>query len=100
MNRKHIQLTSKNRCVTLYVTDWRRTLRIGRRASRTACDAERRTIVEPGASSTASHQIPTDSSETAYANRRVFRRFASLAVPQSCSSFGRGFRWVENSMRA
>ncbi|MCF5490752.1 DUF1534 domain-containing protein [Pseudomonas syringae] len=32
--------------VTLRVTDLRRTFRIGRRASRTACDAEHRTIVE------------------------------------------------------
>ncbi|POQ09889.1 hypothetical protein CXB40_02120 [Pseudomonas syringae pv. avii] len=39
-------LTSQNRCVTLHVTDLRRTFKIGRRASRTACDAERRTIVD------------------------------------------------------
>ncbi|NVL36062.1 DUF1534 domain-containing protein [Pseudomonas syringae pv. actinidiae] len=32
--------------VTLRVTSLRRRLKIGRRASRTACDAERRTIVE------------------------------------------------------
>ncbi|RMQ39189.1 putative MoxR protein [Pseudomonas syringae pv. actinidiae] len=34
--------------------------------------------------------MPTDSSETAYAHRRVFVRFASLAVPQSCSCFRKG----------
>ncbi|RMU42662.1 hypothetical protein ALP30_104174 [Pseudomonas syringae pv. primulae] len=45
MSRKHIQLTSQNRCVMLRVTNLRSTLKIGRRASRTAC-AERRTIVE------------------------------------------------------
>ncbi|AYL16637.1 DUF1534 domain-containing protein [Pseudomonas syringae pv. actinidiae] len=39
-------MTSQNRCVTLCITGLRRTLKIGRRASRTACDAERRTIVD------------------------------------------------------
>ncbi|QHE98375.1 DUF1534 domain-containing protein [Pseudomonas syringae pv. maculicola str. ES4326] len=32
--------------MTRSVTDLHRTLKIGRRASRTACDAERRTIVD------------------------------------------------------
>ncbi|RMR10898.1 hypothetical protein ALP92_103791 [Pseudomonas syringae pv. primulae] len=45
MSRKQTPLTSQNRSVMLRATDLRRILRIGRRASRTACDAERRTIV-------------------------------------------------------
>ncbi|RMQ27147.1 hypothetical protein ALQ08_104369 [Pseudomonas syringae pv. delphinii] len=39
-------MTSQNHSVMLRATDLRRTLRIGRRASRTACYAERRTIIE------------------------------------------------------
>ncbi|QHE97584.1 DUF1534 domain-containing protein [Pseudomonas syringae pv. maculicola str. ES4326] len=45
MSPEHIQLTSHNCFVAQSVTDLHRTLKIGRRASRTACDAERRTIV-------------------------------------------------------
>ncbi|WP_221034759.1 hypothetical protein, partial [Pseudomonas syringae] len=50
LSRKQTSLTSQNRSVMLRATDLRRTLKIGRRASRTACDAERRTIIENAAS--------------------------------------------------
>ncbi|KPY88856.1 hypothetical protein ALO36_104162 [Pseudomonas syringae pv. tomato] len=46
MSRKQTSLISQNRSVMLRATDLRGILRIGRRASRTACDAERRTIIE------------------------------------------------------
>ncbi|QHF00252.1 DUF1534 domain-containing protein [Pseudomonas syringae pv. maculicola str. ES4326] len=46
MSQKQPSLTSQNRCVTRNAPDLHRTPKIGRRASRTACDAERRTIVD------------------------------------------------------
>ncbi|QHF00320.1 DUF1534 domain-containing protein [Pseudomonas syringae pv. maculicola str. ES4326] len=46
MSRKQTALTSQNRRATQSATHLHSTLKIGRRASRTACDAERRTIVD------------------------------------------------------
>ncbi len=97
-------LTSQNRSVMLRATDLRRILRIGRRASRTACDAERRTIVAivqhacvtdpPDIKSLPTlAKRPTLTVECSYVLHRLQSR-SHAAV------FGRGFRWVENSMRA
>ncbi|RMU11175.1 hypothetical protein ALP36_102989 [Pseudomonas syringae pv. coriandricola] len=73
MGRKQTSLTSQNRCVTHHVTDLRRTLKIRRRASRTACDAERRTIVE-----ITMRGLNTDNNQT-----RSLKYFASASAPSS-----------------